>query len=96
MLTVMNDNADASALYGRLGYVMDATSPSACDAADSCGYEIFCKSLAPRVPRGAPTNALSTLPCRKHRLACAQSMHECRWIWQWKPCCRHYLRNAES
>mmetsp|Transcript_9740 Transcript_9740/g.29315 ORF Transcript_9740/g.29315 Transcript_9740/m.29315 type:complete len:92 (+) Transcript_9740:461-736(+) len=48
MLTVMNANSDAAALYHRLGYVMDESSPSACDAADDCGYEILTKKLAPR------------------------------------------------
>ena len=85
MLTVMNDNADALALYGRLGYVMDASSPSACDAADTSGYEILCKSLAPRVPRGTPINAVFTHPRHQHRLACAPFAHECRWIWQRNP-----------
>lgn len=52
MLTVMNANSDAAALYHRLGYVMDESSPSACDAADDCGYEILTKKLAPRPTPG--------------------------------------------
>lgn len=52
MLTVISANSDASALYDRLGYVMDESSPSACDAADDCGYEILCKRLPPPPPSG--------------------------------------------
>lgn len=45
MLTVMTANADAFGLYSSLGYTMDDTSPSACDAADDAGYEILSKKL---------------------------------------------------
>lgn len=46
MLTVMTANADAFGLYSSLGYTMDDTSPSACDAADDAGYEILSKQLS--------------------------------------------------
>ena len=48
MLTVMTTNADAFGLYSTLGYTMDDTSPSACDALDDAGYEILSKKLPER------------------------------------------------
>lgn len=50
MLTVINANTDATSLYDRLGYVMDDSSPSACDPEDDCGYEILCKKLSTSSP----------------------------------------------
>ncbi len=57
MLTVMTANADAFALYGSLGYTLDETSPSACDALDDAGYEILSKKLPARRSPAVAANA---------------------------------------
>ncbi len=48
MLTVMHANVAGQALYRRLGFSIDASSPSLHDPLSDAGYEIMCKTLQPR------------------------------------------------
>lgn len=48
MLTVMHANVAGQALYRRLGFVIDDSSPSMHDPLCSAGYEIMSKLLIPR------------------------------------------------
>lgn len=45
LLTVMRDNAGARALYAKMGYVLDESSPGFDDPAEDCGYMILSKQL---------------------------------------------------
>ena len=58
MLTVLKNNTAALQFYARMGYAVDASSPSRCD--EDAPYEILSKAVTrgAAAPRGAPPAAV--------------------------------------